>query len=104
MPKKSTKELIEEGEKDKSVYGEEGREQLVEEDEIEPFEEGFMEGAEGRGKKSCCAECGKALNSDKGQLFEREFNGETLWFCSDKHAHNYAKKHPEKEEPEEEED
>ena len=37
-------------EKGKDVYSEEGREELVDDDEISPEEEGFMEGAEGDGQ------------------------------------------------------
>ena len=39
---------------DKDVYSEEGREELVESDEISPTEEGFMEGAQGDGQGANC--------------------------------------------------
>jgi len=83
---------IEQGNKDKEVYSEAGRAKLKEDDEIEDWEEGFMEGAEGRGELNCCAECGKNLGEDKENIIEREFNGEIKWFCSEEHAENYAKK------------
>ena len=92
------------GDGEESVYSEEGREALVEDDEIEPFEEGFMEGAEGRGKKNCCSQCGRLLNEDKNKVIEEEFEGELLWFCSEKHAEDYRKKHKERENVEKEED
>jgi hypothetical protein len=85
-----TREKIAKGKKEEDVYSEEGREELLEDDEIEPFEEGFMEGAEGRGKKNCCAECGKLLGEE--DVFERQFGDETRWFCSEEHAENYAKR------------
>lgn len=50
-----TKEQIEddmkENKRDEDVYSEEGRELLEEDDEMEEWEEGFMQGAEGRGGK-----------------------------------------------------
>ncbi|MBD3249429.1 hypothetical protein GF336_05265 [Candidatus Woesearchaeota archaeon] len=81
------------GKKDEEVYSEEGRESLVEDDEMEPWEEGFMEGAEGRGEQHCCSECGKLLGEDESSIYERKFDGELKWFCSEEHAENYAKKH-----------
>ena len=39
---------------DKDIYSEEGREDLVEDGEISPAEEGFMEGAEGNGQGAKC--------------------------------------------------
>jgi len=77
------------GEKDEDVYDETGREKLVEDAEIEPREEGFSEGYEGRGKHSTCAACGKVLDEDS--TMEREIEGELMWFCSDSCAENYSK-------------
>ncbi|MBR9692214.1 hypothetical protein GOV06_05520 [Candidatus Woesearchaeota archaeon] len=91
---------MEEGKKEENVYSEEGREKLAEDDEIEPFEEGFMEGAEGRGKKNSCAECGAQIAEDDENIVEREINGEVKVFCSAEHAENYAANHPEEEKPE----
>lgn len=70
-------------EKEESVYTEEGREDLVEDDEIEPWEEGFSEGAVDRGEKGECAHCGKPLRQEEKKVIEREINGELYWFCSD---------------------
>ena len=98
------KQEMEQGKKDEDVYSEEGREKLVEDGEIEPSEAGFMEGAEGRGKKNSCAECGALISEDDENIVEREFDGEVKWFCSEEHAENYAKKHKEKESPERVED
>jgi adenine-specific DNA methylase len=86
-------EAMEEGKEEETVYSEEGREKLAEDDEIKPFEEGFMEGAEGRGKKNSCAECGKQIEEDDENIVERKFGDEIKLFCSEEHAENYAKKH-----------
>jgi len=83
---------MEEGTKEEEVYREAGREKLKEDDELEDWEEGFMEGAEGRGEQHCCAECGKLLGEEKTEVVEREFDGEIKWFCSAEHAQNYADK------------
>ena len=99
-----TKEEIEQdmdmGRKEETVYSEEGREKLAEDDEIAPFEQGYMEGAEGRGKKASCAYCGALIAEDEQSIIEREFEGEMKWFCSEDHAEKYAAKHKEKENPE----
>ncbi len=100
MTDEKIEQEMEQGKKAENVYSEEGREKLAADDEIAPFEEGFMEGAEGRGKKNSCAECGKQIAEDDENIIEREFEGETKWFCSEQHAENYAKKHKEKESPE----
>lgn len=90
---KSHSEDIEEemelGEKEEEVYSEEGREKLIEGDEIENWEEGFMEGAEGKGHRNSCSYCGKNLEEE---VFEREFDGKMRWFCSEEHAQRYADK------------
>ena len=93
------KQDMEEGKKEENVYSEEGREKLADDDEIEPSEEGFMEGAEGRGKKNSCAECGKQIG-EEDSIVEREFEGELRVFCCEEHAQNYAQSHEEKKTPE----
>lgn len=80
------------GEKPEEVYTEEGREKLVEDAEIEDWEQGFMEGAEERGEQGSCAYCGNLLGEDKTKVVEREFNGEIKWFCSAEHAQKYAER------------
>lgn len=81
---------------EEEIYSEEGREELLDADEISPEEEGFMEGAEGRGDQNCCAECGELLGEKETDLYEREFDGEIKWFCCEEHAENYAKKRAKK--------
>lgn len=89
------------GEKEEEVYSEEGREKLIEDAEIEDWEEGFMEGAEQRGEQHCCEECGKLLGEEETEIIEREFDGEIKWFCSSEHAQKYADKLEKKKEREE---
>jgi hypothetical protein len=77
---------MDEGEKEEEVYSKKGREKLTEEDEIEPWEEGFMEGASDKGKEGHCPVCGKPLSEDKEEIIEKEIDGETVQFCSEKCA------------------
>lgn len=83
---------MESGEKEADVYTEEGREELAENDELEPFEEGFMEGEEKGGKDAKCASCGKVLSQNKTKVIEREIDGEICFFCSEKCAKKGLKK------------
>ncbi len=83
---------METGEKDADVYTKEGREELAENDELEPFEEGFMEGEEGRGKDAKCACCGKVLSQNKTKVTEMEIDGELYFFCSERCAKKGLKK------------
>lgn len=89
-PKERTKDEIREdidgGVDDKEVYSEQARDKLVEEGEIAPWEEGFMEGAEGRGQMASCARCGKLLTQGKDKVFQRKINGKKMLFCSEEHA------------------
>jgi len=71
---------------DKDIYSEEGREELVESDEISPAEEGFMEGADGDGQGAKCRKCGKVLTDD---FIERKVDNEIFRFCSDECADKY---------------
>lgn len=71
------------GLQDEEVYTGAGRQELVDDDEISPEEEGFMEGAEGRGQESSCAHCGRLLG-DRGEgVFERKVGGKLFFFCSE---------------------
>ena len=74
------------GLQDKGVYDEQERHKLVDDDEMEPWEEGFMEGAEGRGQMTSCARCGKLLGQGKSKTFEKRINGKKMLFCSEDHA------------------
>ncbi len=77
------------GKKEADVYTQEGREELVEEDGIADWEEGFSEGAEEKGELGNCATCGKVLTQQKDKVVEKEVNHELLWFCSNKCAEEY---------------
>ncbi len=81
----------EETEKEENIESDEEREKMVDNDEIAPSEDAFMEGAEKLGKGGKCAYCGKVL--DEENTYEEEFNGETMWFCSEHCSEKYAKKH-----------
>ncbi len=85
LEKKTSEEkqlAMETGEKDEDVYSEEGREELVEDDEIDAWEEGFSEGAAGKGGLALCACCEKVLNQSKKKLIERMIDGKLFLFCS----------------------
>jgi len=86
-----TEQDMETGEKEEDVYTKEGREKLVEDDEIKPEEEAFMEGEEEKGELAKCANCGKVLSQKKEEVIEREIDDEIFWFCSDKCANEYRK-------------
>ncbi|MEM2916323.1 MAG: hypothetical protein QXT19_03130 [Candidatus Woesearchaeota archaeon] len=67
------------------VYTEEGREELMEDDEVAEWEEGFAEG-EREPEKAHCAGCGKVLSQDESKIVEREIDHIIYNFCSDKCA------------------
>jgi len=73
------------------VYSEEGREHLVEDGEMEAWEEGFMEGANMDGQKGKCANCGGVLF--RGSTHEKEIKDENRFFCCVKCVEEYEKKH-----------
>ncbi len=80
------------GEQDADVYTEVGREELtIDEEEIEPWEEGFAKGASGSGHEGMCAHCGKPLG-DREEVVEREYRGEVMLFCSEMCAESGAPK------------
>lgn len=83
---------METGEKDEDVYTEGGREKLSEDDEVDAWEEGFMEGAEGRGELAKCAHCGKVLSQSKRKIIEREIDDELYLFCSPECAEKGVRK------------
>lgn len=71
---------------DKDIYSEEGREDLVDNDEISPTEEGFMEGAHDDGQGAKCRKCGKPVMDN---FVERKVGDEIFRFCSDECAESY---------------
>ena len=70
------------GEKEVDVYTEEGREELMEEDEVSPQEEAFSKGAEAKGSMGKCAHCGKVLSQQQDEVVEREIDHKSYLFCS----------------------
>lgn len=80
------------GKRDTDVYTEEGRDELLEDDEVSSIEQAWTEGAEGRGHKGVCAYCGKPLRQEEDKVFERKIDHELVWFCSEEHAKKGPKK------------
>lgn len=78
------------GKDEKDVYSHEGREELIEENEIEDWEEGFAEGAEGVGHEGHCMNCKKMLDEDS--TFEAVMNKKKYLFCSEKCLIQFKKK------------
>lgn len=74
--------------RDPDIYTEEGAQDLEEDDEIAPWEEGFMKGARGGGQGAKCRRCGKILIDD---LIERQVGSSIYRFCSEKCAEQYRK-------------
>ncbi len=79
------------GEEDEDIYEEEGREVQVDEDEIEPWEEGFMEGAAGPGQLGKDALTGEPLR-DVEDVVEAEIGGKIYRFASEENARKFREK------------
>ena len=77
------------GEEDEDIYTEEGRELLEEDDEIKPWEEGFLEGATGTGQLGKDALTGEPL-LDK--VVEAKIGGQTYRFVNEINAEKFKKK------------
>ena len=71
-----------------NVYKEENREELTEADQIDPEEEGFMQGYEEESNPSECAHCGKVLGEE---VVERAIKDETYRFCCEEHADKFER-------------
>ncbi len=83
--------MMDSGELEENVYSDVGRKKLVEDDELEQWEEGFSMGAEEGGRDAKCRYCGKILIS-KEETYERKIDGELCFFCSEDHVQKYIKK------------
>ncbi len=79
------------GDEDEDIYTEEGRKKLEEDDEIEPWEEGLMEGAAGLGQLGKDALTGKPL-MDTDEVIEMEWDGKLYRFVSTKNAEKFREK------------
>ena len=91
MSKEKSEEEMEKGKKDESVYGPTGREKLVEDDEMEPFEQGFMEGATKAGQLGKDALTGESL-MDIENVVEAEIDGKVYRFVSKENAEKFRQK------------
>lgn len=77
------------GEEDEEVYEKKGREKLEEDDEIEPWEEGFLEGATGAAQLSKDALTGEPLTDD---VYEIEMDGKFYRFANKDNAKKFKEK------------
>ncbi|MDP2749263.1 MAG: hypothetical protein Q8O89_00340 [Nanoarchaeota archaeon] len=82
---------MDEGLIDEEIYTEDGREKLMENDEIDDWEEGFMKGASGGGSSSKCINCGKVF-IDETQIVSKDIDDREYWFCSEKCANVFERK------------
>ncbi len=94
LPEETPEEIeedMEQGEKDEDIYTKEGREKLEEDAEIEPWEEGFMEGASGAGQFGKDALTGEPL-MDTDDIVEAEIERKVYRFASRENAEKFRKK------------
>lgn len=77
------------GERDEDIYTKEGREVL--DDEIEPWEEGFMEGASDLGQLGKDALTGQPIMGAEN-VIELEHDGKSYRFVSEKNAEEWMKR------------
>jgi len=94
LPKETsedTEEEMLERKKDPDVYSKEGRDVLEEEGDIEPWEEGFMEGASDLGQLGKDALTGKPIMG-ADEVVELEFEGKLYRFVSQKNATDWLAK------------
>jgi hypothetical protein len=79
------------GEKDEDVYSKEGQENLVEDGEISPEEEGFMRGETDEGQLAKDALTGEPL-MDVEDVVEAEIKGKLYRFVNQENAEEFRKK------------
>ena len=94
IPEKTEEQISEEmehGERNEDVYSEEGREKLVEDSEISPEEEGFMEGASDAGQLGKDALTGEPL-MDVEDVVETEIDGQLYRFVNAENAQKFREK------------
>lgn len=84
-------EEMEEGKRDADVYSKEGLDVLEKDDEIDIWEEGFMEGAEDDGQLGKDALTGKPL-MDKEGVYELRREGKLYRFLNQKNAEDFKKR------------
>ena len=94
LPEESEDEVeskMKQGEKDEDIYSKKGRDLLEEDDEIEPWEEGFMEGANDLGQLGKDALTGQPLMG-ADDVVELEWEGKLYRFVSRKNAEEFMKR------------
>ncbi|MBI2663159.1 hypothetical protein HYX15_01360 [Candidatus Woesearchaeota archaeon] len=82
-------DIGEDEEEETDVYSEEGREESIEDDEIDEVEEGFMQGYDSGDRLAKCSLCHKPLTDD---FVEEELNDEIYRFCNEEHAEAFKRK------------
>jgi len=82
---------MEHGERDEDIYTKEGREKQEEDAEIEPWEEGFMEGASQAGQLGKDALTGEPLMG-VDDVVEAEIDGKLYRFVSEENARKFREK------------
>ena len=95
MPAKKTREEVmkemEIGDKEGDIYSDEGREELIdEEDEITDIDEGFMKGYDEEEKTAECQSCGALLINEN--IVEEEIGDQMYRFCSSECATEFEAK------------
>ena len=85
------KEEMEHGDADETTETQEGREKLVEDDEIEPWEAGFAEGASEDGQLAKDALTGEPLMGVE-DVVEIEINGKKYRFVNQENAEKFREK------------
>ncbi len=88
MPEEEFEDVAED-----DLESEEAREEATEDDELEPWEEGFLEGATGDGQLGKCANCGDMITEKN--CVEKKIEEELHRFCSEKCLEKYEEKHAE---------
>ncbi len=88
--KEQDKEMLDEEELNQDIYEDETREDLEENDEIQPWEEGFMEGAAKAGQLGKDALDGKPLKA-RG-VTEVKINNQLYRFNSETNAKKFKEK------------
>ena|SRR3989338_1501667 len=83
------------GVKDEDIYNKKGRDLLEEDDEIAPWEEGFMEGAHDAGQLGKDALTGEPLMG-ADDVIEMDYEGKLYRFVSRKNAEEFVKRRKKK--------
>jgi len=74
---------------EEDIYNEDEAEEMEEEDEISPGEEGFMEGYEEGSRIAKCKQCGNVLVGEN--IFELDIGKKHYRFCSEQCAEKFKK-------------